>query len=122
MRPTPRLEPGAHQQLSEVLAIDDEARVDGQVVVELAGRGIGMVGVPVHSLGTVRCGVPVQFFDQRASHATAARGFGGEQVLQVAGGADQDGVAVIEVMRQSQQPSTGFGHQRMHRFVGRMDA
>ena len=47
-----------------------------------------------------------------------ARGFAGEQILQIAGRLDRRGRAVKQVMRQPEQRAVAFGDQRMHRLVG----
>src|SRR5271165_5977201 len=75
----------------DLLAVDDEARALGDLVVKLPGGHIAFLGVPINA-GTSRQLRPlVDTLDQGAANALAACGFGREQILEVANGGDVNG-------------------------------
>ena len=88
----------------------------GHLVVQQAARRIGRVRLPVHA-GDARCpGLFVHALNQCAPKALAARGWVGEQVLQVTGEFNTGGALVIQVVGQPQQLPVKLCHQRKHGF------
>src|SRR5216684_6338020 len=56
--------------------------------------------------------------DQGSAHALSAGGFGGKQILQIAGGLDSRGAAVKQVVCQAEQLFAAFRDKTMDRFMG----
>src|ERR1700692_5074699 len=69
---------------SEQLAVDDEPGALGDLVVERSRGEVGFVGLPVDARRSGELCLPLNALDQRATDAFAARGLGGEQILQIA--------------------------------------
>src|SRR5260221_1266235 len=88
---------------SQRLAVDQEARALGDLVVQEHRPGVRLVRLPVDPLGP---GNPCPFvhrLDQRTADALAAAGLGGEEGLQIAGGPNQYGAAMEEIVDEADQ-------------------
>src|ERR1700686_3679508 len=66
---------------SDFLAVNDEARALGHLVVKLHRDQIGFVGMPIDAGRASDPGLLVDCVDQRSANSIAARGLGGEKVL-----------------------------------------
>jgi hypothetical protein len=83
------------------LAIHQEPGFLRDLVIEPHRRGIGFVGVPIHSAAACAFRLPIDLFDQRAAYSFASCPFGSKQVLQVADRLDRDRRAMKEEVRQA---------------------
>src|SRR5262245_36260035 len=100
---------------SKLLAIDNKALMLGELVVERARGGVGLMRLPIDARRAQEFGLLIDALDQRASDALATRGFRREQILQIAQRLDQCRAAVKQVMRQPQQFAATFGNEAIDR-------
>src|SRR6185437_13521796 len=100
--PSPARRPAA-KGASNILAIDDESKMRGDLVVERSRGAVGLVGLPVDARRTGKPRLLIDALDQGAADALATRGFRREQILQVAYRLDHGGAAMKEIVREAEQ-------------------
>ena len=66
---------------------------------------VGLMRLPIDARRSRTPGLFVDAVDERAADAFAARGFAGEEILQVTGRLDRRGIAAKQIMRPSRAPS-----------------
>jgi hypothetical protein len=86
---------------SKRLLIDDEGRLFGDSVVELAGISIEILGHPVDFIRFLRVGFRIDSLDQRPANPLSAHIRIGKQVLQVADGILVPAGSVQQIMRKA---------------------
>lgn len=97
------------------MGVDDEPMVLGDLVVECAASGIGVVGLPVDPAGALSLGSTVDSVNELAADTFATRLRRSEQVLQVASELEPGGTAVIEKVREADKLTARLGNEGMHR-------
>jgi hypothetical protein len=97
-------------QRLKLLAINDEAGALGHLVVELHGRQVGLVSLPIDSRRSGEFCLLIDGLNQSASYSLAARALGGEQVLQVADGGNVNRAAVEKIVHEAEQFPVSFGY------------
>src|SRR6516225_5262268 len=96
---------------SNLLAIDDESLVLGDLVVKRARGAVGFMRLPVDARRADEFCLLVHGFDQRAADALAARGLEREKILQIADRLDHRGAAMKQVVREPEQFAAAFSDE-----------
>ncbi len=100
---------------SNIVCIDDEAKMLGDSVIERAPSGIRFVSLPIDPANAMGLGCTVHSMDELAADAAAPRLRRREKILQVASELKPRCASVIEVVRDADKLATRVGDKRMHR-------
>lgn len=98
----------------EIVRVDDEPIVPGDLVVERAPGGVRVVRLPVDPANPMGSCRTIHGMNELAADTPAARLRRSEKVLQVAGELKPGGATVIKVVREADERACELRDERVH--------
>src|SRR6266478_700519 len=107
----------ARRSGSQARAVDNEARAHADLIVELLGKGVRLMRLPVDARRAGRCRALIDTVDQSSSDTLSPCLLAREQVLQVADRREQGGAAMKNIMGETNKAPTALRYESVHGLV-----